>query len=602
MGKFFKGIFRTLSLIQKILFGILFWGIVILIIAGIFYNGVPKVREGEVLVLAPSGYIVDEYSSSHGQRRIDEYMGEPSKETLLPDLNWVLEAAAGDGRIQSVLLDLSGLSGGGPAVLGSFRRSLEKFKVSGKPLYAFSPFMDQNSLYLAAVADEVVIDPMGEVFIQGYGAFRTYMKDGLDEWGITPHIYRAGENKDYVTPYLSNEMSSREKSSVRNYLDDLWESWLGDTARSLGKEPGEIQNYSDHYGTILSRSDLSAAKLAVQQGFAHKIMDYDTFSRHMESRVGTDESGYGFSRSYWTDYLARERKEPSLLPGNKVALLVLSGDILWGEGDWSTMGSYQVNQVLDQILDDPTIAALVLRINSPGGSAMGAEEIRRKLAQFHDSGIPLIVSMGNTAASGGYWIACEADEIWAEKTSITGSIGVFSYFFTAEDFLSEKLGMNVDGYGTTALADSYSLGRDTSAETDKMLQAGVNQVYGSFLNLVSERRGIPLKKLEDIAGGRVWTGRQAQERNLVDGIGGLEDALDRAAEAAFLGEDYQVQVYDDNSLTRYGAGLGVLPYLSSLLSLPPLIDQSVDLPEFGEDNPFGDPRRINAWSSYEIVQ
>ena len=602
MGKFFRKLFRTFSLIQKVFFSLIFWIIVILVLVGIFYDGTPKVREGEVLVVAPSGYIVEEYSSSPYQRQVDNYRGDPPGETLLSDLSWVLEKSASDKRIVSVLLDLSGFAGAGPAVLESFRNSLDKFKESGKPLYAYAPFLEQSGLYLASTADETVLDPMGEVFIRGYGSYRSYMKEGLDKWGITPHIYRAGENKDYVTPYLYSEMPDREKSALRTYLDDLWQSWLESTARSLGKNPGDLQYYSDNYGSLLISSGLSSAKLAVQRGLAQKIMNYDDFNQLMISRVGLDESGYGFSQSYWTDYLAREKGRDSLLPGNKIGLLVLSGEILWGEGDWSRMGSYQVNLVLDQILEDSDISALVIRVDSPGGSAMGAEEIRRKLEKFHDYGIPLFVSMGNYAASGGYWISSEADEIWAENTTLTGSIGVFSYFFTAENFLKENLGVTVDGYGTSALADTYSLGRDTSSETDKMLQAGVNQVYSQFLNLVSLKRGIPLARLEEIAGGRVWTGRQAKERGLVDGIGNLADVLDRAAETAQLGSDYQVKVFDDNRLTRYGSGLSLLPSISSFFNWPPLIRQAVELPALPEDNPFGDPRRINAWSSYETLQ
>ncbi|MDC7224705.1 MAG: signal peptide peptidase SppA [Spirochaetales bacterium] len=602
MGRFFKKLFRTFNLIQKIFLGILFWGIVTLVIIGLLYNESPKVRDGEVLLVAPTGMIVDEYTQSPYQRELDVYRGDPPRESLLSDLQWVLDSAAYDGRILSVVLDLSSFSGSGPALLEELRRSLARYKESGKPLYVYAPSLTQGALYLAAGADEIVMDPMGSVFIKGYGSYRSYMKDGLDDWGITAHVYRAGENKDFVAPFLSNSMTAGERGALQTWMDDLWETWISETAHSLSLEGDVLRNYSNRYGTLLKQSGLSPAKLAVQTGLVDRMMTYDEFNQLMISRVGLDESGYGYSQSYWTDYIAREGGRTDFLPGPKVALLTLSGEILWGEGDYARMGSYQVEQTLDLILSDPDVAALVLRVDSPGGSAMGAEIIRRKLEKFHNYGIPLFVSIGNMAASGGYWIACEADEIWADSTSLTGSIGVFSYFFTAEDFLKEKAGVNVDGYGTTSLSDIYSLGRDTSSETDKMLQAGVDQIYRQFTSLVSQRRQIPLSELEKLAGGRVWTGRQAQESGLVDHLGGLQDVLDRAADEAALGADYSVVVYDDTGLSPYRAGMDLLPSLQSFLSLPPLVKDSLPLIDLPEDNPFGDPRRVNAWSSYEVIQ
>jgi protease IV len=602
MGKIFKKLFRTLSIIQKIFFGIIFWGIVLVVIISLFYKGTPKVREGEVLVAVPTGYVVDEYSQSSYERELADYMGNARQETLLSDLQWVFEEAGKDQRINSILLDLSGFAGGGPAVLEELLQSLKKYKESGKSLYVYAPSLNQSSLLLSTAADEVVIDPMGEVFIKGYGSYRSYMKEGLDKWGITPHVYRAGEDKDYVAPYLSSSMTARERATLRNWLDDLWDSWMSETAYGLDLEPALLKNYINRYGTLLAQNEFSPAELALEAGLVDKLMSYDDFNQLMISRVGLDESGAGFSQSYWTDYMSREYHSHNLVTGQKVALLKLSGEILWGEGDFSRIGSYQVEQILDTILADPDVVAFVLRIDSPGGSAMGAEMIRRKLEKFHDFGIPFYVSMGNTAASGGYWIACEADEIWAENTTITGSIGVFSYFFTAEDFLKEKGGITVDGYGTTAVADLNSMGRDTSEETDKMLQANVDGIYRQFLSLVSHNRGITSSVLETLAGGKVWTGRQALDNGLVDHIGGLVDVLDQAADEAALGADYNVALYDDSEFIQDSPAKSLIPTLHALFSLPPLVQEVVPFINLPQDNPFGDPRGINAWSSYEVIQ
>ena len=568
MGKFIKGLFRFFSLIRKFITGLLFWGIAALIVFSIFYKGTPKVREGEVLVLAPTGYIVEEFSRPSFERELDAYLGRPPGETRLSDLQLALGLASRDGRILSAFLDLSGFVSAGPEVLEELARSLSLFRQSGKPLYAYAPFLEQGGLYLASVADEIVLDPMGEVFLRGYGTYRSYMKEGLDKWGINPHIYRAGEHKDYVAPYLADSMNRTERESSALYLDDLWDSWKGTVTENLGLERGVLQKYSDTYGTILAGNGLTAAETAVHYGLADSLMTWDDFNQVMISRVGLDESGSGFSQTYWTDYLDRTTpSDVSVIPGRKVALLVLSGEIIWGEGSYDQIGSYQVEQTLDMILSDPSNAALVIRLDSPGGSAMGAEAIRRKLEKFHNYGIPLYVSMGNTGASGGYWIASEADEIWAGESTLTGSIGVFSYFFTMEDFLKEKAGVNVDGYGTTALSDVYRLDRNTSKEADMMMQAGVDQTYRQFLDIVSRRRGIPVERLKTLAEGQVWTGRQALERGLVDNIGGLDELLAYAAGQSGLDGDFRVTDYDDNSLTGYRGYGGADPTAEQLSDL-----------------------------------
>jgi protease IV len=598
MGKFIKGLFRIFSLIRRSITGLLFWGIAALIIYSIFYNDTPKVREGEVLVLAPSGNIVEEYSRPEFERELDAYLGRPPVETRLSDLQLALSMASRDGRILSAYLDLSGFASAGPEVLEELAGSLASFRRTGKPLYAYAPFLAQGGLYLASEADEIVLDPMGEVFLRGYGTYRSYMKEGLGKWGINPHIYRAGEHKDYVAPYLADSMDRRERESSALYLDDLWDSWKGAVTDNLGLDAGVLQTYSDNYGTILTGSGLTAAETAVHYGLADSLMTWDDYNQVMISRVGLDESGSGFSQTYWTDYL--DRTEPSdlpVIPGKRIALLLLSGEIIWGEGSYDQIGSYQVEQTLDMIINDPSNAALVIRLDSPGGSAMGAEAIRRKLEKFHDYGIPLYVSMGNTGASGGYWIASEADEIWAGESTLTGSIGVFSYFFTVEDFLKEKAGVNVDGYGTTALSDVYRLDRNTSREADRMMQAGVDQTYRQFLKIVSRSRGIPLNELKPLAEGQVWTGRQALEKGLVDRVGGLEEMLSYAAEQAGMDGDFRVSDYDDNSLTGYRGMGGLIPLLGSSLISRFLPDTAKVVPVLPEDNPFGDPRRINAWSN-----
>ncbi|MDC7221388.1 MAG: signal peptide peptidase SppA [Spirochaetales bacterium] len=603
MFKFFRKVFSLFGLIKKIITGLIFWVILVIFIVAMFYNPSPKVREGEVLVLAPQGRVVDEYSKAPFEREMDAYLGEPPEESLLSDLKWCLAQAAYDERISAVLLDLSGFWGGGTANISELSQSMEEYKLSGKPLYCFAPYLSQSALSLASLANEVVLDPMGEVFLQGYGSYRAYMKEGLDDWGITAHIYRAGENKDFVAPYLHDSMTTSERNAMSFWMDDLWGGWLSLTAHNCGIPRETLEHYSNNYGSLLQSTKLSPAQLAMDKGLIDSIMTYDDYNREMISRFGLDDSGVGFSQTYWLDYMAREAGSLPALSGEpKIALLTLSGEILYGEGDWSRIGSFQAELILDEILNDPDVVALVLRINSPGGSAAGAEMIRRKLERFQDYGIPVYASIGNMAASGGYWIACEADEIWASETSLTGSIGVFSFFFTMEDLLKDKLGVTVDGYGTTAVAGSYNMGRDVSSETNKMLQSGVDQIYRQFLNLVATNRNIPLADVRKVAEGRVWTGRQALDNGLVDTIGTLEELIQYAAEESDLGGSYQLVQYDDNQLSSYGASFNLIPRISSLLSLPPLVQNEIAPLLFPEENPFGDPRQINAWSGYEVIQ
>jgi protease-4 len=610
MKKFFRFFLKTFSIIPRIVLGILFWALFILFIVGLFYNPTPKPKDGELLYLSPYGLVVDEYSTSDMQREWSRYMGIEPIETLLPDIRESLERAALDIRIPGVVLDLRNMSGAGTAVLEEFRRDLINFKKSGKPLFVYGRFINQSDLFLSSIADETFMDPMGDVFIRGYGIYRSYFKKGLDKWGINAHVYRAGENKSYVETMLNSSMSRKEKNAASSYIDDLWQNWLSEVSLALDRETGEIQSYSDNYGTLLSRSRLSASELALEKGLVSKLLTYDQFVQEMITRFGLDESGRSFKQINWYDYLSHTDKlKINSLEGPQVALLNLSGSIYWGDGDWGSIGSSSVGEILEMIYSNHRIAALVVRIDSPGGSAMGAEDIRRKLEKFHNYGIPLIISMGNTAASGGYWIACEGDEIFAENTTLTGSIGVFSYFFTYEEALKEHLGIEVDGFGTSALSDSYRMDREPGKETELMIQAGVDQTYNQFLSLVSEKRQISQKELSSLSGGLVWTGRQAKENGLVDSIGGLEAALDRAAQIAMLGEDYSVIQFDDNlySSHLFPGGLGkiFLRGISSLnISITERIFTKLNFPDnkLISEEIFGDPRSLNAWSPYEIIQ
>lgn len=603
MRKLLKLITNLFLGIPRFVFALMFWIAILFLLSGLLFRFRMRetIEEGDVLYLMPSGYILDEYSTPPLQRQIEYALSYGNGETRLSDLKEAVERAALDPRISAIFLDLRMFAGAGTAVMEDFQRSLIRFKRSDKPIHVYTSFIGQRELTLSLLADETVIDPMGEVVIKGYGLFRAYYKKGLDKWGIKVHVFKAGKNKTFVEAMESSGMSRDEKKSVHVYLDDLWESWLTQASLVSGLNKDHFTSYADRYGTRLLESHLTSAEFASEYGFVDRIMTYDFFEQEMITRYGIDEKG-GFNQIFWTDYLDKTNKwrNPVLTGNNSIALLYLTGPILWGRGDWDDISSTAVQDVMDQIYSNPNVSAIVIRLDTPGGSALGAEEIRRELEKAHNYGIPLIVSMGNTTASGGYWIASEADEIWTEETTLTGSIGVFSYYFTAREGLDENLGITVDGVGTTDLAGGYHWGLDPSKEIKNKLQAEVEQTYRIFLQLVGRRRNLKENDVERLADGQVWTGRQAVENGLADHVGGVQEAIERAAELSGLKKGYHVIEFRDEDYL----------YASSMTALPGMLSRIFSgnresfLGDLGTDKSMilnKEQDHLFLWSPYEII-
>jgi len=375
------------------------------------------------------------------------------------------------------------------------------------------------------------------MFLEGFSVYRSYLRSFLEKIRVTMHVFRAGDNKSAVEPYLRDDMSERERAVVSRWISGLWAAYaeLAETGRDL--PPGALNAFINSFADQLAASDNDLAETLVAGGWIDVLADHTEMNALLAERVGvTDEEGLPqtveFER-YFEDMKQQRMLAEEGLP--LIAIVPVEGTLVPGESEEGMAGSDTINGYIDTAMGAEDIAAIVLRVNSPGGSVFASDLIRRKLAEAREAGIPVVVSMGTMAASGGYWISAEADQIWALPTTITGSIGAFSAFPTVEGIL-EYIGVTVDGVGTTSLAGGASFDRGVSPEMARIIQALSYSAYDDFIELVSRGREMAPEAVEEIAGGLVWTGAEAAEIGLVDALGGLDQAVAAAAALAGIEE------------------------------------------------------------------
>ena len=538
---FFSGIWKLLSGVSRVisvLVPLIFAGVFVFAVVTGLRNAQPEpLPPKAALLINPAGVLVE---SRTPLEPIEAFMQGEEAEVLLSDVVEAIDRAADDARISALVLDLQALIG--PSLTQAFelRQALDRFKSAGKPVVAVGDYYDQSHYLLAAQADTVVLHPEGAVALQGYGVYRNYVRELLNNAMITMNVFRVGEYKSAVEPFLRDDMSDGERQVVEQWLGTLWGEYTALVESSRELEPGAIDRFVTEFPERLEQADGNMAQLMLDAGLVDDLMGREQQAEWLASVAGaTDESG-AFESVDFRRYLAEPAMpiEPNTT-SKIIAVVPVEGELVPGESGAGFAGSDTVVEQLEQAAEQEDVAALVLRVNSPGGSVFASEVIRQKVLAIKEMGIPVVVSMGSVAASGGYYIAADADEIWALPGTITGSIGVFAAFPTIER-LYDWAGITVDGVGTTPLASAMRFDTGVDENGARIITSVVNYIYRDFVELVAAGRGMTWDDVDAIAGGRVWSGRDASENGLVDKLGGLEEAVAAAARLAQL-DDWEVK-------------------------------------------------------------
>jgi protease-4 len=515
------GIKDGLVLLLLILFFAFLWGMM---------RARPTVGSGDkgALYLDLSGPIIEQPSQAKASDVVRGSGGV--KATRLRDLVKALAAAATDDRVQAVALDLEIFTGGGQTTLADAGAALDAVRKAGKPVLAYATAYDDDSYLLAAHASEVWLSPMGGVLLTGPGHTNLYYKGLLDKLGVTANVYRVGTYKAAVEPLIRNDMSPEARENAQALAGALWETWRDNVGRARPK--AKVADYvADTPGRIAAAGgDMAQAALAL--GLVDHVADREAFGRRVAEITGVRDKAVpsGFRRiplKAWVE------ANPASDDGGNIGILTVAGNIVDGEAGPGSAGAETIVKALEQGLRRGNLKALVLRVDSPGGSALASERIRQAVLAAKTHGLPVVVSMGSVAASGGYWVSTAGDRIFAEPSTITGSIGVFGILPSFQGTLA-KLGVGADGVKTTPLSGEPDLMRGPSPAAGQMIQLGVDGTYRRFLALVSAARHLPVERVDQIAQGRVWDGGTARQLGLVDQFGNLGDAIAEAARRAHI--------------------------------------------------------------------
>ncbi len=537
----FSGVFRGVDLARRIVLNLIFLAILIAAVAFWADDDSVEVPDSAALVVAPEGQIVEQLAGDAVGRAVDKLTGDEQPETLKRDLERALHTAKDDDRIKAVLLNLNNFNGAGLSTLQDVRAAIDDFKTSGKPVIATADFYAKSQYYLASAADEIYLHNMGLVVLEGYGRFRRYYKEGLDKAEVDYNVFRVGEYKSAVEPYLRDSMSEAAREANLDWLGDLWSSWLADVAAARNLTPEALEESVARFGEHLEEAEGDSAQMALRLGLVDHVGDRDEVRDRMIELVGEDEDTHSFHRVGFAPYLETEGEDPNDGKGDDtVAVVVARGVILGGNQPPGAIGGESTAALIRDARHDEEVKAIVLRVDSPGGSAFASELVRRELVLARDAGQKVVVSMGDVAASGGYWISSASDEIWANPNTITGSIGIFGTLPTFQKPLARYLGTRVDGVGTTWFSGAARPDRELDPRIADAMQQLIERGYEEFLARVGEARGKTRDEVDEIARGRVWSGADALNLGLVDQLGDIEDAIASAAELAELGDDYRV--------------------------------------------------------------
>ncbi len=534
-----RSLWGVLNWTRRIVVNLAVFLFVLFLFAVFLLDSSPKVEPGAALVLAPRGRLVEQLTGLPGERALNELTNRADPETLLQDQLRALREAARDDRIGALVLRLEGFAGGGLTKLQALRAAIEEFKESGKKVIATADDYSQSQYYLASVADEIWVHPFGSVRITGFSSYRIYYKEAIDKLGVDFNVFRVGEYKSAVEPYLRNDMSDESRQARLEWMNDLWSAYKRDVAAGRDITAEEIDSYVANFPALMVEYEGDPATIAQAAKLVDQVASREEIRDRLIELVGQDDEEKSYKRIGVDTYL--EVLGPEIAGrGEAVGVVIASGAIEDGSRSPGTIGGDSTARQIRELRRDDDIKAIVLRVDSGGGSAFASEVIRREVELAREEGKPVVASMGSVAASGGYWISVSADEIWAQPTTITGSIGIFSLFPTYQR-TQAKLGVYTDGVGTTSSAGSMRLDRAISPELAQVIQLGTDRGYREFLARVSAGRGMTVEEVDAIARGRVWSGEDAHGIGLVDHLGGIDQAIVAAAKLANLAEGYAIR-------------------------------------------------------------
>ncbi|MBK8067633.1 MAG: signal peptide peptidase SppA [Rhodanobacteraceae bacterium] len=543
------GLWNGLDFTRRLVVNLVFLVILVLVVSAMFGGGEKALKEKTTLVLAPKGEIVEQYSGSPADVALSKALGEEVPQTQLRDILKALDKAATDDKIAQVMLKLDSFGGAGVSTLREVGRAIDAFQKSGKKVIAFGEYLDQGSYYLAAHADEAYVHPEGMVLLEGLGRYRNYYRSALDKLGIQMHVFRVGTYKSAVEPYLLDGPSEAAREADAYWLGDVWNVFLEDVAKARGLDAAELRRGIDELPQRVAATGGDMAQLALDEKLVDGLKTIDEMRAMLIASGAKDDEKETFRQIGMDDYLKRFPAPAAIGDAKQIGVIVAQGEIIDGSHPPGTIGGHSTSELVRKAREDRNIKAVVVRVDSPGGSGFASELIRRELELTRAAGKPVVISMGDVAASGGYWISMTSDTIYAEPTTITGSIGIFGLFPDASKTM-DTLGLHTEGTTTTWLAGALDPRRPLDPRVGELLQSVINAGYQDFIGKVATSRGKTPEEIDTIAQGRVWSGSQALERGLVDQLGGLNDAIADAAERAKLGSDYQL-VYVEKELSGF---------------------------------------------------
>ena len=546
VASLFVGLWDAMNFTRRLILNLVFFGgllflFVLLAVGSVVGagSGQKGLVEGTTLVLAPEGRLVEQFSSDPVSRALGKAMGSNTTgEVQLRDLLAVIEAAGKDDKITQVVLELDKFQPSGFASLREVARAVDALRGEGKKVFAFSESMGQGQYLLAAHADEVYLDPMGSLMLEGLAGYRQYYRTLLtDKLGVDIHLFKVGEYKSAAEPYVLDAASPESKEADLYWMGDIWQRYLADVASARKIDPAALAAGVD----TLPEGVLAAGGDMARHALQLKLVDGLETREQFNARVaGSGKSDTDSNRGYraiglsaYQTHLARKHNPLDTRP--QVAVVVAEGAISGGDLPAGRVGGESTSALLRAAREDDDVKAVVLRVDSPGGEVFASEQIRREVAALKQAGKPVIASMGDVAASGGYWISMDADAIYADESTITGSIGIFGMIPNLTRTL-DKVGVRTDGVGTTRFAGGFDPTRPMDADVARVIQSVIDKGYNDFISGVAKGRGKTVEAVDQVARGRVWSGVQAHERGLVDKYGGLATAIADAAARAKLGE------------------------------------------------------------------
>ena len=526
-------------------------GLIFMLFASVSDEESPAIKDKSVLVFDLSTQVRD---SKPAANLAQAFSGKKQDILTLRKVLQSIEKAAKDDRITALFLD--GRRGGSPngyATMAELRTALEKFRATGKKIIAYDVTLSEREYYLSSIADEIVVNPMGTMELNGLNSKQMFFKGALEKYGVGVQVIRVGDYKSAVEPYTRSDFSPANREQTKALLTDLWGKFLNTVADSRDLEANKLQVIVDKQGYVdpqeakeiglidrVGYYDNVVTKLKKLTGEG-EITARSTFRSNLETtRTKSDEGFRQVDLATYTERAIRPT-ETTATAEQKIAVVYAEGAIVGGRGSIETIGSDRFAEVFRELREDEDVKAIVLRVNSPGGGATASEVILREILLTKKKK-PIVVSMGNVAASGGYWIAAGGNQIFAEENTITGSIGVFGLLSNIQE-IANNHGVTWDVVKTGKFADIGSSVRPKTEAELAIYQKSVNKTYNLFLRKVSRYRNLPQEKVKEIARGRIWSGRKAMEIGLVDRIGGLESAIDYAAKEAKLGKDWQLEEY-----------------------------------------------------------